>query len=346
MTDIRTTLQVTASAVLACGLSYYALKTGALSGPPAPSPDLVLSSQSQPISRPAPQAGSEPPALAPMPRNAETERVPVRPAQFIRPVIAQRSGPMSIPVADTDTRPDPVQLDEVVVFSPDPDRGYSQFGMPCGLEVTVARAPSAMISVDVAAPCAATEAVTVLHAGVSISTETDAAGLANLELPALADPAVVSVRLSSGLDEMATLAMPELESVERIAIASGDVSGMRLHALGPDAEWFGDGHVHPGAPGRAGDESYMVLVGDAAQADPLPAQVFSTVRGGLGAMDISLDAPITDTNCATVAQFVLVHSSEGRAQPIPVSIAYPDCSAVGETLVLQNFLPDLRLAAN
>ena len=64
-------------------------------------------------------------------------------------------------------------------------------------------------------------------------------------------------------------------------------------------------------------------------------------------MQLSIDAPITQQNCTReVIARTLRSEGAGRVDVTELSFTAPACGAVGDVLVLQNLLDDLRLASN
>jgi len=228
----------------------------------------------------------------------------------------------------------------------------SPFGLPCGLDVTAEAGDAAIIALGVSAPCHAETAVTITHSGMTIAHRTDAFGLINLDLPALESPAFVTVTLPDGSSSDVILPVPGLADYDRVALAwQGDL-GVELHVLEDGAAWMSDGHVRPEAPrdlrAAANGQGFMTLLGEADVPGTMQAQIYSAPRAnGPTSTDISIDAPVTLANCTQTAEARLLHVTGGTdATMEPLSFTYPSCEAVGDTLVLQNVVGDLRLAAN
>lgn len=231
------------------------------------------------------------------------------------------------------------------------DRALSPLGLPCGLDVTLQAAPAAMIALGVAAPCHPGAEITVTHSDLDIAVRTDVVGLLTLDLPALESPARVTVRLPDGTEEAAQAVVPDLGDFERVALSwRGDLD-MELHAIEAGAAWMSAGHLHRGAPrgpeAAANGGTFLTLLGEAGVETPRMAQVLTVPRGRAAGMSLSIDAPITQANCAAPAEAGILQAGGGRGvRMMPLRFTYPGCDAVGDTLVLQNVLRDPRLAAN
>jgi hypothetical protein len=311
------------------------LMAGAPSAEEAPPPALIVNDtyvRAQALDLPDGSGFAAPPALVEVAMGAwEDGLMPqIRPAAF---------APAMAPAY-----PDTVEAPATTVA----EQALSPFGLPCGLEITAEAGPAATIALGIAAPCHPGERVTIAHSGLTFSATTDAVGLLNLDLPALESPAHVTVRLDDASEAAALVSLPDIAAYDRVALAWDGDLGMELHALEAGADWFSDGHVHPATPRDAAvveeGRGYLVLLGEAATG--MAAQVYTLPHGEMSA-EFSVDAPITRANCASRAEArVLRMEGGGRVEVTPLGFTYPGCEAVGDTLVLQNALRDLRLAAN
>jgi hypothetical protein len=256
-------------------------------------------------------AGQDPDA-APisLPRLAAVPDRPLRPAAFIPPPA------LGDPAQDS-------QSDEAAL---------SPFGLPCGLDVTVTAIDRATIALDVAAPCHPDTPLSLRHAGLTLGGRTDAVGLLTLDIPAFESPASVTVRLADGAEAVASVEIPDLAAYDRVALAWRGDLGLELHAAEAGV-----------APGEGAGP--VVALGSAGGM----WQVFTRPREGAATAEvaISIDAPITTGTCTRRAEASILRvEAAGPATVTPLGFTYPDCDAVGDTLVLQNALRDLRLAVN
>jgi hypothetical protein len=226
---------------------------------------------------------------------------------------------------------------------------FSPLGLPCGFDLAAEPMPGAMIALDVSAPCHPDTVVTVSHSGLTFTARTGVVGLLTLDLPALERAASVSVRLEDGTERSLSLDVPDLDRFERVALAFPGTLGMELHALEGGAAWMSVGHVRPGAPrapeAAEADDGFLTLLGDTDAPAPLLAQVYTRPVSG-DAAAVTVDAPITEATCGSVADAHLLHSLGGRLEETRLGFTYPGCDAVGDTLVLQNLVGQPRLAAN
>jgi hypothetical protein len=367
MTQNRTIARVTSAGILACGLAIYAAQAGILPGlareagvagaeAPATVGAQVAMSDLAPIRRPdaAPsvRSGATTTGYVPDPFvKLQSHFVPPRSgfatSPAIRPDLPATGG---APAAARPAAFVPAARPAAPGERPAAEAGRrSPFGLPCGLSLSAEAAPGAMIALGVTAPCHADAVLQIEHAGISITTRTDAFGLAAIDLPAFDSPAIVAVRLADGTEDRVMLTVPEIAGYERFAVAWHGDQGLGLHAREGGADWRSEGHVHadaPRGPQTAGAGGFLTQLGDPGLASPGRAQVYSVPLGMAHDVELSIDAPVTAANCGRPARARIVRSQAGRIEASPVRFTYPGCEAVGDTLVLQNLVQDLRLAAN
>lgn len=265
---------------------------------------------------------------------------------IIVPMAEQSLAPRAtaIPVAFDDPIPTPVApITE--------ETELSALGLPCDITVTATAMPAAMVALDVMAPCRTEAAVTINHSGLQISSTTDALGLLTLDIPAFETPAFFSVAFSDGVEETVLVGLPDLYDFDRIGLNWQGNMGLELHAMEFGAAFGDQGHVWHEAPATpevaiAGSGGFLTLVetGDSfAQIYTLPR---ATLREG-DSVRLSIDAPVTQTNCTReVMAWTLRMEGGGPVDVTDLNFTVPSCDAVGDVLVLQNLLDDLRLATN
>lgn len=227
----------------------------------------------------------------------------------------------------------------------------SDLGLPCGVTVTATAMPAAMVALDVMAPCRTEAQVTINHSGLEISATTDALGLLTLDIPAFETPAFFSVTFADGAEEAVLVGLPDLRDFDRIGLSWQGDMGLELHAMEFGAVFGDQGHVWLEAPSApedaiAGDGGFLTLL-DSGESS---AQIYTLPRATLREGDsvrLSIDAPVTATNCTLdVVARTLRAEGAGPVNVTELTFTVPSCDAVGDVLVLQNLLDDLRLASN
>jgi hypothetical protein len=340
-------LRGAAMVIMFGGVGVYAAQSGLVPGignaqtVPAP----VTAASLPPVAAPA--------ALPATPVAATPDMVPMAPAT---PAISDSADimlPRQAPVPVTP--PAAAELPVPVLPTDERDPETSAFGLPCDVSVTVSAMPAAVVALDVMAPCQPDARIEVDHAGMMITGQTDAMGLMTLDIPAFESPAFFSIRLPDGTADVALVGVPDLTDYDRVAVQWTGDSQLELHAMELGAAFGDPGHVWEQAPGEMADAltgtgGFMVEIGSPDVTDPRIAQIYTFPRSTLGTGDsvrFSVDAPITEGNCGqpvSASTFEIAPAGDIRVTPIRMTM--PTCDTVGDYLVLQNILRDLRLAAN
>ncbi|KKK94445.1 hypothetical protein LCGC14_2682800, partial [marine sediment metagenome] len=128
-----------------------------------------------------------------------------------------------------------------------------------------------------------------------------------------------------------------------------------LHAREFGADYGDAGHVWSGAPrdmtaAVLGEGGFMTRNGDTDTSDPLMAEVYSfpvAAAGQEGDVALSVEAEVSEANCGLEieAQALELRGSD-QVKTQNLTLAVPDCDAVGNFLVLNNLLQDLKVAQN
>ncbi|RKF13449.1 hypothetical protein D6850_14200 [Roseovarius spongiae] len=223
----------------------------------------------------------------------------------------------------------------------------------CDYTLDATPAAGAMVDLNLAAPCAPNERFTLHHNGLMISAVTDADGQWSAQAPALARTAVYIVAFPNGDGAVANVSVPSLDQYDRVAVQWRGDSGIHIHALEYGADYGEAGHVWADAPhgveqAVAGDSGFLTPLGDPNLPDALRAEVYtfpSTIAGEDGDVRLVVEASVTRDNCGrdVEAQSIEV-SAAGAPRVQDLTLAVPECNAVGDFLVLKNLLNDLKIA--
>ena len=90
---------------------------------------------------------------------------------------------------------------------------------------------------------------------------------------------------------------------------------------------------------------WMVALGDASTDLPLFALVYTfPSTPGLNA-DVVVEAAISGDTCGRELLVETIDSTGGAATVTDLTVAMPDCDAIGDILVLKNLASDLKIAA-
>lgn len=327
-------IRIAAGGTMVAGGALLALQSGVISGiGPAQAADQIveertLTSSSRPSASMTPMLPiiEESNVFLPLAEQSLAPQATIIPAAFDEPVLTP-----SAPITE--------------------ETELSALGLPCGITVSATALPAAMVALDVMAPCRADATVTINHSGLEIVSTTDALGLLTLDIPAFETPAFFSVTFADGIEETVLVGLPDLRDFDRIGLSWQGNMGLELHAMEFGAAFGDQGHVWQEAPAGpevaiAGDGGFLTMV----ETGNSFAQIYTLPRATLREGDqvrLSIDAPVTQANCTrNVMARTLRAEGGGPVDVTELTFTVPSCDAVGDVLVLQNLLDDLRLASN
>lgn len=225
----------------------------------------------------------------------------------------------------------------------------------CDIELDAKVAPAAMVDVSLNANCYPNERVTFHHNGMMFTHATGKDGTLDLSIPALSKNAVFIVAFANGEGALASAKVPELESFDRMVVQSKAKSELHINAFEFGAGFREKGHVSADS-NRSIEESargvggFITMLGDHEQGEALVAEVYTFPTGASvnnGDIHVSVDANVTLANCGLRVEaqtLEVIGSNPLKVQDLTLPI--PDCGAVGDFLVLQNLLQDLKVARN
>jgi len=219
----------------------------------------------------------------------------------------------------------------------------------CTVTAQASPAPLANVDLMFSAPCHFNERVTVHHSGLMFTATTDDDGNLWILVPALTATAVYIVELASGSGAVATTQVSGLDQIDRVALQWTGNSGFEIHAREFGAEYGQPGHIWSGVdtPSRT---SQVVRLGDAHQLAPRMVEVYSFVRemaDTSGTVALSIEAEVSAINCGReISAQTLELRDDHRLKTRDLVLSMPNCNAIGDFLVLNNLVEDLKIAAN
>ncbi len=231
----------------------------------------------------------------------------------------------------------------------------NEFGLTCGNVLSAAKKPGAMVTLTLTSPCRGEEVISIQHGNISFSARMSSLGMLSVQVPALDPEAEFSVTFPDGDVVSTIIDVPAASRVERVVLQSGTNSGLQVHALEFGADYGEAGHIWsatPGDPETAAltNGGFLVSLGDVSVEDGQIAEIYTypvTTDNRDGVVRVSIEAEVTALNCAKeVSGKILQKSQNGVASLVSLSLAIPECDAIGEYLVLKNLLRDLRVASN
>lgn len=246
---------------------------------------------------------------------------------------------------------EPAAVAEVVPAKPEVVQAIEVAADPCPVTLDLNASENAMVTLMLTAPCHPAERVVLKHAGLAVSAQTLTSGALVASLPALERDAKIEVLFKDGSAAEATLAVPEITSVRRFAVQYQADDAFQMHAFEDDAGYGGPGHVsgatpHLPAAGVPGKGGFLTLLGDSTTDLPLLAEVYTYPADPAQRPEVVVEAAVTETACGREILGETLTSFAGKVYIGDLTVAMPECDAVGDYLVLKNLVPDLNIAAN
>jgi len=228
------------------------------------------------------------------------------------------------------------------------DPAMPQIG--CDITATATPGDMAMVALEIKAPCFTNERLTIHHNGMMFTQVTDELGKILVDVPALSDRAVFIIAFGDGEGTVAIANVPQVYKYDRVVVQwTGDL-GFQVHAREFGATYGGTGHVWSGAvPGAQPSLGRVTRLGTSDTLLPQLAEIYTFPSGSTsisGTVALSVEAEVTADNCG---RDIAAQSLELRDR-LPLRtrdlvLAMPDCSAIGDFLVLNNLVDDLTIAA-
>lgn len=224
----------------------------------------------------------------------------------------------------------------------------------CDLQANARPMAGAMVNVTLDAPCLPNERLTVHHNGMIFTQTTSKDGGMNINVPALAETAVFVFAFGNGDGAVAQATVEDLQDFGRVVLQWKGETGFQLHAFEAGSDYDGAGHVWAGKPRDVasailGESGFVTVSGDLSATDPLLAEVYTypvELENSVGSIKLSVEAEVIQANCG---QEIEAKSLELRknltVKARDITLAVPDCDAVGNFLVLNNLLQDLKVAS-
>lgn len=225
----------------------------------------------------------------------------------------------------------------------------------CGVKAAASPREAAFVRLDVMSSCRRDAPLTIHHNGMMFTGKTDAQGALSMSVPALSQSAVFIVSFADGDGAVAHTHVSDLDQIRRVVLQWEGHAGFELHAREFGADYGETGHVWNGSQSilsrvMSGKGGILTALGHAASDTPLFAEVYSFPAGRTaqdGDVDLSVEAAVTETNCGKAVEAQTLEwdrSFKLRTQNLTVNI--PPCESVGDYLVLNNVLDNLKVASN
>ncbi|MDP4034346.1 MAG: hypothetical protein Q8P60_16135 [Pseudorhodobacter sp.] len=220
----------------------------------------------------------------------------------------------------------------------------------CAVRLFLSTQPQAMLGLSALAPCRPNERVVLRHGGLAITAKTSATGSLFLALPAMDRAGVVKVQFADGVTAEAQLELPELIGLRRFAVQWLADDAFQVHAFEGAADYGASDHIWAGSPhlpmaGQIAKGGFLIKLGDDQVDLPMLAEVY-TYPASLGTpVQLVVEAAVTTRSCDRELLAETLTSMGGAVVVTDLTLAMPDCGAIGDILVLKNPAPDMKIAA-
>jgi hypothetical protein len=181
------------------------------------------------------------------------------------------------------------------------------------------------------------------HAGLAITAQTSITGSVFLSLPALDAKGEVTATLKGEDAVSGAVAIPDLASLRRFGVQWQSNDAFQLHAFENGAAFGAPGHVSAETPVGAAGGGFITLLGDATVDLPMLAEVYTFPATGMP--EVVVEAAVTATTCGRELLGETLTSTVGVATTMDLTLATPDCTAIGDILVLNNLVADPTMVA-
>ncbi|MEM7732896.1 MAG: hypothetical protein AAF280_08965 [Pseudomonadota bacterium] len=225
----------------------------------------------------------------------------------------------------------------------------------CETKVVALTSAGAMVELLIDTNCHANSGFTVHHNGMMVSGMTDGEGLAAVMLPALTEKAVYLVAFPGDDTVVANAEVTSVVDYDRAIVQWSAYDGLQVHALEYGATYEEPGHVWSGAMGEMasaakGEGGFMMRLGEPTPLSTHMVEVYTFPTGMAlreGTVDLSLEAVVTEANCGRDLEAQVIQKSGDTPMTVrELTLAMPDCDAIGDFLVLNNMFDDLNIARN
>ncbi|SLN25036.1 hypothetical protein PSA7680_01079 [Pseudoruegeria aquimaris] len=231
----------------------------------------------------------------------------------------------------------------------------SAFGLPCTPRLAAAPAPGGMVAVQLSAPCEPERFFTLTQGDLAFTDMTSVTGDFAVTLPALSQDVALDVRFEDGSRLSTALRVEDAALFDHVILQWQGEAGLSIHALEFGARYGEKGHVSAASPRDPSFAAralggFITELGARDLNHTRRAEIYSFpsgLMGRSGLVRLSVEAEVTPANCGQDLAARSTQIRAGAAEPsVEIALAMPDCSAVGDYLVLKNLLRDLKIARN
>jgi hypothetical protein len=304
----------------------------------APKAITPLAATTEPETAPAPAPAAKVPAAEATAVEAPAAKTPAAKAAEPAPAPAAVAA-LTPEVAGEPAAPRPAALPATA--APEPEAAPpAPAATDCTASMDVTAGHAGTLDFVLLAPCAGDTRVVLRHGPLTFAARTSAEGALFFRMPAIESKGEVAAIFPNGT--LAVDADPvALTGIRRVVVQWAAGAAFELNAYENGAVWDGAGHVSARKPAGAGA---IRVLGESALDLPLQAQVYTFPATPLP-VRIAVEAPVTEATCGHPVAGQLIESRDGSATVTALTLAMPDCGAVGDVLVLNNLFEGTTLAS-
>ncbi len=213
----------------------------------------------------------------------------------------------------------------------------------CAVTMDLMEDANAMIGITLIAPCLPNADVMISHAGLTFTATTMATGTLFVALPALEKDAEVTAHFTTGEIVSGKVEIPEITKMQRFAVQWVETDGFAIHAFQDGAGFDDAGHIwaqNAGAP--AANTGYLTQLGNPNADMPVMAAVY-TFAPRVQA-EVVVEAAVTENTCGLDLMGDAIESARGTVSQTEITLAMPNCEAVGEFVQIGGLVTDTKLA--
>jgi hypothetical protein len=220
----------------------------------------------------------------------------------------------------------------------------------CPVSLDIIASDHATLDLTLIAPCRASERVVIRHGGLAITAMTSQTGSLFTAVPGMEPSGAVSVLFGDGKEVSTTESLPDMAQYRRFAVQWMAEDAFQLNAFENGASFGQAGHVFAGnthrpLPNIPTQGGYLSVLGDRTAPVPMLAEVYTYPMDALTPIDLTIEASVSEATCDRELLGEVLFSEAGKVTKTDLTMATPTCDAIGDVLVLNNPLPDLKLAA-
>ncbi|MGO4908002.1 hypothetical protein ACEN2J_06660 [Pseudorhodobacter sp. W20_MBD10_FR17] len=219
----------------------------------------------------------------------------------------------------------------------------------CPVSLDAIASDHATLDLTLIAPCRASERVVLRHGGLTITAMTSQTGSLFTAIPGMESLGEVSALFGDGLEVSTTEPLPDMAQYRRFAVQWLAEDAFQLNAFENGAGFGEAGHVYDGntqrpLPNIPTQGGYLTVLGDRTAPVPMLAEVYTYPMDAAAPVDLTIEASVTEATCDRELLGEVLFSEAGKVTKTDLTMATPTCDAIGDVLVLNNPLPDLKLA--